>query len=114
VVDGVFRFTISEPSSESWNIQLLQPGLKLRDGKSYLVTFDAWAEKDRSFSAGLENSENYTGYGGSGTLTAGPNRKTFSFKVNKKGDDPKGRLSFSFGGDKTAISIDNVKVVELE
>jgi len=114
VTNGAFKVVIQDAGKENWNIQLLQTGLNLKNGKSYLVTFEAWAECVRNFSSGIENSENYSGYGNSGELFAGPEKKTYLYKFTKYGNDPKGRISFSFGGDPTTIWIDNVKVIEIE
>jgi hypothetical protein len=111
--DGVFMAVITDPGDEGWNIQLLQPGLLFTDGHTYAVSFEAWADKDRFIGSGVENSENYAGYGGT-QVQLTKEKKSFVYQFTKQGgSDPKGRVSFSFGGEGGTVFIDNVKVDDL-
>jgi hypothetical protein len=111
--EGIFKVVIIDPGSEGWNIQLLQPGILLQDGHAYAVTFDAWAEAPRLIGSGVENSENYASFGGM-QVQLTKEKKTFVYQFTKQGGtDPKGRVSFSLGGEGGTVYIDNVKVEDL-
>jgi len=114
VENGVFTVRISDPGTANWNIQLLQTGLTLQDGVTYMVSFDAWADKDRVISAGMENSKNYTSYGGMPSQLITTEKKNYIYQLTTKGTDTDARISFSFGGDITTVYIDNVKVIQEE
>ena len=47
VTDGEYRISISSIANNSYDIQLVQPGLFLEKGMSYKQTFDAYASSDR-------------------------------------------------------------------
>lgn len=112
--DGVFTVTISDPGKDAWNIQLIQPELIIEGGHSYVVSFDAWAEKDRSISSSVENSVNYTAYGSSSGFQLTKEKKSFFYQFTKSGDtDPKGRISFSMGGDAATVHLCNIKILDM-
>ena len=112
VENNVFVVKITDPGTANWNIQLLQTGLALQDGTAYLLSFDAWSEKERIIAVGVENSENYTSYGGLGAQPITPEKKTYFFQFTKKGTDTNARVSFSFGGEDTTVYIDNVQLIQ--
>lgn len=100
--------------SEEYSIQLVQPDIPILKGSEYRVTFDAYADEERTMkvavtapNAGwiryLEDTEL--------TLTKEKQSYTFDFTVTAE-NDPTGRLEFNMGKtDSTAtISISNVRL----
>ena len=112
--DGVFTAVISDPGKDRWNIQLLQLELIIANGHSYVVYFDAWAEKDRLIYSSIENSVDYTPYSSSSEFQLTKEKKSFFYPFTKSGStDPKGRISFSLGGEAPTVHICNVKILDL-
>jgi len=52
-----YSVTITDPNpSEPFLVNLSQQGLSLVDGTNYILTFDAWSDRDRSIIAGIGES----------------------------------------------------------
>jgi len=54
-VDGTLQVEIASKGSDHWNIQILQPLIELVQGKTYVVTFTAAAEKPRSIQLAFQH-----------------------------------------------------------
>ncbi len=109
VEQGVFTVRIANPAKERWHIQLLQDGLTCYDGNSYAITFEGWADQERTIVVGAENSRDYSPYGSSTVqLTASPEK--FTVRFVKIGDDRHGRISFSFGAQPATVHLRNIAI----
>lgn len=104
-------FTISNPGSSLTDIQLSQAGLKLLQGRKYVLEFDAWADQPRTMEARL--GENYnlgTTYEiASSTLTPGRQHFRYPFTMDS-GDDLNARLDFNLGGAIGTVHLDHVSL----
>jgi arabinoxylan arabinofuranohydrolase len=115
VVNGEYRIGISSVAENSHDIQLVQSGLYLENGKTYQVAFEAYAASSRSLEINVEMDESpWTSYL--------PERKNFSLTTTKQEfsfvftmehpTDANGRIGFNAGLETPAVFIDNVKVKE--
>jgi aryl-phospho-beta-D-glucosidase BglC (GH1 family) len=109
VENAVLTVRITDPSEASWHIQLLQDGLTYYDGNVYEVTFEAWADQERTIVVGAENSKDYATFG-SMTVQLSSSPKRFTFRFVKVGDDDHGRVSFSFGAQAAPVHLRSVRI----
>lgn len=107
---GVFTVRIENPSTESWHIQLLQDGLAYHDATVYEVTCEAWADQERTVGISAQNSKDYTTFG-SMTAPVSTDPRQLRFRFVKVGDEPDGRISFSFGAEKSSVHLRHIRVV---
>jgi len=61
IVDGVLNYDITANGGQWWSNQFSQPNLKITQGKSYRITFDAKSDLPRGMVVKLENSS-YVGF----------------------------------------------------
>jgi hypothetical protein len=113
VTDGEYRISISSIANNSYDIQLVQPGLFLEKGMSYKVTFDAYASSDRDLEVNVEMADDpWTSYLDElkhFSLTT--TKQTFSFVFTmEEPTDVNGRLGFNVGTSTSSVFIDNVSV----
>ncbi|MCR2804380.1 carbohydrate binding domain-containing protein [Paenibacillus soyae] len=121
--NGEMRIEIGTAGSQNWNPQISQEGIRLEQGKTYQISFDARASIPRkmNFGIGKKLSEDpwYVGYFGTDVaLTADMQRYTFTFTMNGSTED-QARIDFNVGeidglGSNTNVILDNVILVEAE
>lgn len=109
IEQGVFSVKITNPSTASWHIQLLQGDLTYYDGNRYVVTFEAWSDQVRTIVVGAENGKNFNSFGNM-SVQLSPTPKIYSFRFVKIGDDQQGRISFSFGAQSATVHLRNIRV----
>jgi len=113
VVDGEYKITISSVAENNHGIQLVQRGLFLENGKTYKVTFDAYAASNRSLEVNVEMADDpWTSYLSelqNFNLTTQKQSFSFVFAMEQP-TDINGRLSFNVGTETPAVNIDNVSV----
>ncbi len=111
VNNGEYKITIGSIGTNNYDIQLVQPGILLENGKTYQVTFDAYAASSRSLEANVEmNDSPWTSYLKETQifdLTTNNKTYTFYFKMDHP-TDVNGRLSFNAGSSTNTVFIDNV------
>lgn len=116
VVDGEYKIAIDSVSDVSHEIQLIQAGIYLEKGKSYKVSFDAYAESERTMEANVEMTvDPWTGYTqGVSPFQITTKKKTYSFEFDmEEPTDTNGRLSFNTGSFVSDVFIDNIKIEQL-
>ncbi len=115
VVDGEYQISIGSTGSENHQIQLVQPGLFLENGKTYQVSFDAYAEAARELEVNVEMADDpwdsYLPELEYFDLTTENQRYSFTFTMDAE-TDVNGRLSFNAGASTEDVYIDNVSVKE--
>ncbi|MDQ0116611.1 carbohydrate binding domain-containing protein [Paenibacillus harenae] len=121
--NGEMWIEIDTAGSQNWNPQISQEGIRLEEGKTYQISFDARASIPRkiNFGIGKKLSEDpwYVGYFGSDVaLTADRQRYTFTFTMNGATEDH-ARIDFNVGeidgmGSNTNVFLDNVILVEAD
>ncbi|NLW30948.1 MAG: family 43 glycosylhydrolase [Fibrobacter sp.] len=113
VIDGEYNISIESDGTNNHDIQLVQPELFLENGKTYVVTFDAYAVSNRSLEANVEMAdEPWTSYLQelqSFNLTDVKQTFTFKFTMEEL-TNVNGRLGFNVGIGKPSVFIDNVSV----
>lgn len=121
-------FEIKNTGSQDWQVQLMQNGVKLEEGKWYELTFQAKTDLEGGRDIGYAIQRNgtedddWTPYSGNGIAALTGDYQTFSVKFKMaKATDENARLSFSMGAvgsvqitDTHNVYIDNVTLEETE
>lgn len=113
VVDGEYRINIESTGTNSHDIQLVQPGLYLENGKTYVVKFDAYAASNRSLEVNVEMKDDpWTSYLPQlQQFDLTTTKQTFTFKFTMEHPtDISGRIGFNVSTSTVAVFIDNVSV----
>ncbi len=113
VNNGVYGLLIGSIGTNNYDIQLVQPGIFLENGKTYQVTFDAYAAANRMLEVNVEMANSpWTSYLAEVEqfeLTTEKKTYAFTFTMNHP-TDVNGRLGFNAGMSTDALFIDNVSV----
>jgi len=110
VRDGEYAVSISNGGVNVWDVHVGQTGLRVEQGRQYVVSFDAYATAPREISALVgRNASPWTVYSGSQiiSLTTTKQTYTFSFTMNDPTDD-EARLGFDIGASAIGVVFDNV------
>lgn len=104
----------SSAGKVDYSVQLVQPSLPMQKGAKYKVSFDAYADEERTMQTKITAPDyNYAIYWGPETveLTAEKQTFTYEFQMTEE-DDANGRLEYNMGaaGSTAGIHIGNVKV----
>lgn len=111
------NINIANEGTVDYSVQLVQPNIPLKKGGNYQVTFDAWADADRTMKVGVTGPDNgYVRYMSDTklNLTTTKNSYTFDFTMSQD-DDANGRMEFNMGnaGSTANIHITNVKIKKI-
>lgn len=114
--DGMVFIQTGKEGTVDYSIQFMQPGLPLKKGSTYKVSFDAWAEADRTVKVNVTAPDrDYKRYleDTEVKLTTGKQTFTYGFTMEDE-DDANGRLEFNLGacGSEAGVWIGNVSVAE--
>jgi beta-glucanase (GH16 family) len=104
--------------TEEYSVQLVQPDMPMVKGKKYRVTFDAYAEAERTMKVAVTAPNvNWVRYleDTPVKLTTKKQTYTLDFDMTKR-NDPTGRLEFNMGkcGSTATIHITNVRLEEVK
>ena len=117
---GRYRIAVTAAGGEWWNVQLLQGGLPLEQGKRYVFAFDAYKGPENGGAQSMvvnvgEDGGDYTsyfdGYGPEVPLTTATTHHSFAFEMTEP-DDPAARVEFNCGRNTGTVYIDNVSLAE--
>lgn len=117
--DRAMVIEIDKTGSQNWIPQISQEGIRLEKGKTYLFSFDARANADRSINIGfgkkLSADPWYDGYFGNDvSLTTEMKTYTFMFTMNAETED-NARIDFNVGNyDNSVVILDNISLIELD
>ena len=109
--------TVAEGTVD-YSVQIVQPTLPIIKGKTYRLTFDAWAAEERDMIVCVSApTAGWIRYLKDTTLTLSTEPTTYTYEftmINK--DDNNGRLEFNMGnkGSAAEIYIDNVRLELVE
>lgn len=111
VVDGELVVHVQKTGHEPWHIQLIQSNLTLEKGGSYILSFEARADRNRTISTSIDGDAktNYTSFGGN-TVTITPELKTYSLLVHINESINTGRVVFSFAQDNGLVYLDHISL----
>ena len=113
--DGVYVFRVINPATEWWHMGDQWLGIPAVSGKTYQVSFDAWA--DNPGQLGLSFSRNYGNYAAyyenpSVAITQTKARYTWQFTFNSTSDN-NCRIYFGMGRFTGKVYLDNISMTEL-
>jgi glucuronoarabinoxylan endo-1,4-beta-xylanase len=117
VVDGEYEVQVDSVGTSNHDIQLVQAGILLEQGKSYRVSFDAYASAARSLEANVEQNDSpwasYLDSLRTFGLTTTKTTYTYTFTMDSA-TDSNGRLTFNFGSSTGTVYLDNVSISVLD
>ena len=112
IPDRQLKVTFKNPGETVSSIRLSQGALNLEQGKSYVLTFDAYADAERTIDVNVINTDGHTKYAANQTFILDQIKKTYSFVFKMdKATDAHAVLQFLLGKDKQTTYIDNVKLM---
>jgi endoglucanase len=111
VVDGELVEEVQKTGHEPWHIQLIQSGLTLENGCSYLLSFEARADRNRTISTSIDGDAqtNYASFG-ENTVAITPELQTYSLLVHINESINTGRVVFSFAQDNGLVYLDQISL----
>ena len=117
LTDGKAEINVTKTGTNAYDIQMIQNGIHYEKGKSYKVTFDAYASASRTLEVNIEkDTDPWTSYlGEAKTFDLGTEKKNFEivFTMNEATDE-NGRVSFNAGLATGSVFIDNVVLSKAE
>ncbi len=114
VEDGIYSLSIVNGGADAWDIHFGQTGLWIENGKTYIISFDAYADNPGQISAFVgKDAEPWNTYSGTQpiSLTTTMKTYTYSFTMNEQ-TDPQSRFGFDLGGNVNNIFFDNLALYE--
>ncbi|NIR93333.1 MAG: hypothetical protein GWO08_06550, partial [Gammaproteobacteria bacterium] len=114
VQNGEYAVSITDGSTVDWYIQLLQSNVPIENGKTYTVSFDAYAASPRQIAFYIRKaSAPHTLYSGYQTfaLTASKQNYSLTFTMNDPTDNI-ADFSFVLGTSNVDVFFDNVTLTE--
>ncbi|HHU82385.1 MAG TPA: cellulase family glycosylhydrolase [Firmicutes bacterium] len=111
VVNNELVVDVTTAGPKGWNIQLLQDNIPLAKDRRYLLSFEAWSDTPRSFSAGIGAviGSNFPSYGGASVFVT-PEKRWFYILGTAAETLTTGRVSFSFGNETGRVYLDNISL----
>jgi len=99
-----------------YSIQLVQPGLPMKKGGQYKLTFDAYADAARTMKVDVSAPDRgYSRYLADTTVDLTTEKQTYTYEFTMTGnDDANGRLEYNLGkaGSTAGVHISNVSLVK--
>ncbi len=109
--ENAVQIKIDKANDTEWHLQLTQGGFPVVDGRYFTVSFKAASRRPRTISCGVSQAHSPWGnLGLSRRVELGADWKTFTFGFVASADDDNARISFGFGGNKTAFQLAGVEL----
>ena len=116
--DGILTISTIAEGTVDYSVQIVQPEIPILKGKTYRLTFDAWAAEERDMIVCVSApTAGWIRYFEDTTFTVGTEPQTFTYEFTSLyKDDNNGRLEFNMGnkGSTAEIYIDNVRIEEVK
>ena len=114
MVNNELVVDVTTAGSEGWAIQLLQGDILLEENKRYLLSFEAWSDYPRSFSAGIGAvvGGGYPSYGEASVFVT-PEKRRFYILGTAPETLETGRVAFSFGNATGRVYLDNISLKKI-
>lgn len=110
------HITTKNAGDLDYSVQVVQPNIPMEQGYQYKLSFDAYADENRTMITGVTAPDNgYIRYFNDTKVNLTTKKKSYSYTFDMKSDsDPNGRVEFNLGNqDSTAgVHITNVKIVK--
>lgn len=118
IKDDEIVISSTNAGSEEYSVQLVQPDMPLHKGEKYRLSFDAYADEDRTMITAVTAPEvDWIRYFPDTKVELTGEWQTYSFEFDmEEADDDKGRVEFNMGKqDSTAtIHITNVRLEKVQ
>ncbi len=112
----VYINTTSEGTAD-YSVQLVQPALPIKEGATYKLSFDAYADQERTIKTGISAPDHdYKRYLEDTEVKLSKEKQTFTYEFTMTdSDDANGRLEFNLGamGSSAGVKISNVLLVKI-
>ena len=105
------KIDIINSSSANWHLGLRQEGLLLKNGKTYQVSFNAYADFNRSSNVIVHRQDGSQYYFHSQPLSTTPTDYSFSFTMNES-TNTNGIISFNVGSANIDVYYDDISIIE--
>ena len=89
------RLTVQRPGQERWHVQIGQPGLKVKAGSTYTLSFQARSERPRAITAVVGQAHDPWNTAASTQAALGKEWRTFSLTFVAPETDENARVVFS-------------------
>ena len=110
--------TTENEGTVDYSVQLVQPNLPMKQGGVYRLSFDAYADADRTMKVGVSAPDrSFRRYLEDTVVNLTPEKQTYTFEFTMTdSDDANGRLEFNMGaaGSTAGIRISNVSLKKIK
>jgi hypothetical protein len=115
VENGAWTITITNPGTTSWSVQPRIFGFGIQKGKTYIISYDAYAAANRSIASWIGSDRDPWGmYSPSQSVNLTTTSQHFSSTFdNKNTTDAFSRLNFDCGLSTISVTLANVSVKEV-
>lgn len=114
IADGELHITTENAGTVDYSIQLVQPNLPMERGGTYKLTFDAYADEDRTVIVDVSAPErSWASYLADSKIDVTTEKQSYEFEFTMTDtDDPYGRLEFNLGnqGSTAGFHLSNVRL----
>lgn len=118
IEDNEIAVTTENEGTVDYSVQLVQPDLPMKQGGVYRLTFDAYADADRTMKVGVSAPDrSFRRYLEDTVVNLTPEKQTYTFEFTMTdSDDANGRLEFNMGaaGSTAGIRISNVSLKKID
>ena len=120
VVNGEYRLTVTSVATNYYDIQVVQAGILLEQGKTYRLVYDAYASSNRILNVNVGMPVDpwtsfLTRVDGQAEVNLTTSKQTFSFDFTMENPTYEdSRVEFSVGLHTPAVYIDNVSLFEVQ
>ena len=111
--NGLAKINITQPSTETWHVQLIRNNVELKNGVRYFVSFEIETDQTIGLTQYIgKSSGDYASYSGYKGFTADKNSKfSYSFTMTSP-TDKSARIVFDLGKSTGAFGVRNFKIEE--
>ena len=120
-MNGEYKLTINTVADNSYDLQVVQPGILLQNGKTYRLVYDAYASANRVLNVNVGMPvDPYTtflsnAFNGASEVNLTTSKQTFSFDFTMEAATyDNSRVEFSVGLNTSSVFVDNVSLFEVK
>ena len=118
ISDGAIHITTENVGTEEYSVQLVQPNIPMENGGKYKLSFEAYADEDRTMITTVSAPDlNFIRYFDDVKLELTTKPQLYEYEFFMMGDnDANGRVEFNMGkqGSTATIHISNVRVEKMD
>ncbi len=110
VQNGEYVISITNGGNYTYNVEIFQPNLTIENGKTYDVSFDAYADALRQINPFIGmNKSPWIIYDGYRSMTISTTKQTYTYSFTMNHDtDADARIAFDVGASNTDVRFDNI------